>query len=52
MAKLRVCCFAVSVDGFGAGPDQELKNPLGVGCLQDLNENSAPHTLGGGLRCH
>jgi dihydrofolate reductase len=29
--KLRVASFAVSVDGFGAGPDQSLENPLGVG---------------------
>jgi len=29
--KLRVESFAVSVDGFGAGPDQSLENPLGVG---------------------
>jgi len=31
MPKLRVSCFAVSLDGFGAGPDQSLDNPLGVG---------------------
>ncbi len=31
MAKLRVNCFAVSLDGFGAGPNQDLNNPLGVG---------------------
>ena len=29
--RLRVHCFAVSVDGFGAGPNQDLQNPLGVG---------------------
>lgn len=29
--KVRVSSFAVSVDGFGAGPDQSLSNPLGVG---------------------
>jgi dihydrofolate reductase len=29
--KLRVASFAISVDGFGAGPDQSLDNPLGVG---------------------
>ena len=29
--KVRVNCFAVSVDGYGAGPHQDLKNPLGVG---------------------
>jgi len=31
MAKLRVHCFAVSLDGYGAGPNQDLGNPLGVG---------------------
>jgi dihydrofolate reductase len=30
MAKLRVQCFAVSIDGYGAGSDQDLQNPLGV----------------------
>src|SRR5262249_38628188 len=30
-AKLRVHGFALSVDGYGAGPDQDLGNPLGVG---------------------
>lgn len=29
--RTRVSCYAVSVDGFGAGPDQSLQNPLGVG---------------------
>lgn len=31
MGKLRVASFSVSLDGFGAGPDQSLENPLGVG---------------------
>jgi dihydrofolate reductase len=31
MSRVRVACFAVSVDGYGAGPDQSLENPLGVG---------------------
>ncbi len=31
MGKLRVSSFAVSIDGFGAGPNQDLQNPLGVG---------------------
>src|ERR1043165_5635279 len=31
MAKLRVHCFRVSLDGFGAGPDPRVENPLGVG---------------------
>lgn len=31
MSKLKVLAFAVSLDGFGAGPDQSLQNPMGVG---------------------
>ena len=31
MAKLRVQSFSVSVDGYGAGPDQSLDSPMGVG---------------------
>jgi dihydrofolate reductase len=31
MSKLRVACFSVSLDGFGAGPEQSLKDPLGIG---------------------
>jgi dihydrofolate reductase len=30
MAKVRVQSFALSLDGYGAGPDQGLQNPLGV----------------------
>src|SRR4051812_14956836 len=31
MPRLRVHNFAMSLDGFVAGPDQNLENPLGVG---------------------
>lgn len=31
MSKLRVQCFSISVDGFGAGVAQSLENPLGIG---------------------
>lgn len=31
MSKLRVHCFTVSLDGYGAGPNQDLEHPLGVG---------------------
>ena len=31
MAQLRVQSFSISLDGYGAGPDQDLANPLGVG---------------------
>lgn len=30
-SRLVVCCFSISVDGFGAGPNQSLDHPLGVG---------------------
>jgi dihydrofolate reductase len=31
MSKLRVQSFSISLDGYGAGPNQGLANPLGVG---------------------
>jgi dihydrofolate reductase len=31
MSRVRVSCFAVSLDGYGAGPDQSLDHPLGIG---------------------
>jgi dihydrofolate reductase len=31
MPKVRVACFTVSLDGYGAGPGQDLANPLGIG---------------------
>jgi len=31
MSKLKVAAFTVSIDGFGAGPNQSLRNPLGEG---------------------
>jgi len=31
MPKLRVQSFSISLDGYGAGPEQSLENPLGVG---------------------
>jgi dihydrofolate reductase len=31
MPRLRVHAFAVSIDGYGAGPAQDLENPLGRG---------------------
>lgn len=30
MSKLRVNCFTISMDGYGAGPSQSKSNPLGV----------------------
>jgi hypothetical protein len=34
MSKLRVHSFSISIDGFGAGPGQDLEKPLGVGGLK------------------
>ena len=31
MTRVRVECFTISLDGYGAGPDQGVDNPLGVG---------------------
>ncbi len=31
VSKLRVESFSVSIDGYGAGPHQDLQNPLGIG---------------------
>ena len=33
MSQLRVNSFAVSIGGYGAGPNQDLQNPIGVGGL-------------------
>jgi hypothetical protein len=30
MSKLRVAALSISLDGFGAGPRQDLNNPLGI----------------------
>lgn len=31
MARLRIHNYAISTDGYGAGPEQSLENPMGVG---------------------
>jgi len=31
MSRLRVNAFGISIDGYGAGPGQDLANPMGVG---------------------
>jgi len=31
MTRLRVSCFSISLDGYGAGPRQDLQHPLGIG---------------------
>ena len=34
MPKLRVACFSLSLDGYGAGSDQDLRNPIGAGGMK------------------
>ncbi|HTL70886.1 MAG TPA: dihydrofolate reductase family protein [Candidatus Eisenbacteria bacterium] len=34
MGKVKVAGFSVSMDGFGAGPGQDLQNPMGRGGMQ------------------
>lgn len=34
MSKVRVASFSISVDGFGAGPRQDISNPLGARGLE------------------
>ena len=34
VSKVRVAAFSISLDGFGAGPRQDLQNPLGVRGLE------------------
>ena len=34
MTRVRVAAFGVSIDGFSAGPEQSLENPLGVNGLE------------------
>lgn len=54
MSKVRVCCFSVSVDGFGAGPNQSLADPMGVGAMElhqwvfPTKTFQAMHGAGGG----
>jgi dihydrofolate reductase len=37
MGKVRASAFSVSLDGFGAGPNQDLEHPLGVGGMELTN---------------
>ena len=34
MQKLKVAAFSISIDGFGAGPNQNVDNPLGEGGME------------------
>jgi dihydrofolate reductase len=54
MSKLVVRCFSISLDGFGAGPEQSLSDPLGKGGMALHNwvfktrSFQAMHGAGGG----
>lgn len=54
MSKLRVKAFGLSLDGFSAGPNQSLENPLGVHGLEmmawmlETRTWKQMHGLGGG----
>jgi len=56
MSKVRVAAFSISLDGFGAGPRQDLNNPLGVrgvelhGWFRDTEIFSRIHGQGGGTQ--
>ena len=56
MSKVKVAAFSVSIDGFGAGPRQDLNNPLGVrglelhGWFQSTEAFRAMHGQTGGSR--
>ena len=52
MPKLRVHNFAVSLDGFAAGPDQSIDNPLGVGGTRLHEWPHAPIEMQGGTTFH
>lgn len=41
MSKVRVCCFGLSMDGFGAGPNQSQKDPMGEHAM-DLHQWAFP----------
>ncbi len=54
MSKVRVAAFSISLDGFGAGPGQDLNNPLGIrgfelhAWLQSTEVFKKMHGQGGG----
>jgi dihydrofolate reductase len=45
MTKLRVHSFSISIDGYGAGPNQDFANPLGVGGVALHQWFFATHTF-------
>ena len=45
MSKVRVAAFSISLDGYGAGPEQSLENPLGRGAEELHNWFIPTHTF-------
>lgn len=45
MSKLRVQSFSLSIDGYGAGPDQTLEHPIGVGGMEMMKWALATRTF-------
>src|SRR5260221_6453927 len=41
MTRVRVESFTISLDGYGAGPNQDINNPLGIGGT-DLHQRLFP----------
>src|SRR5271156_4347674 len=56
MSKVKVAAFSISLDGFGAGPRQDLDNPLGVRGFElhrwflDTEEFKKTHGQSGGAK--
>ena len=44
MSRLRGHSFSISIDSYGAGPNQDLENPLGVGGLKLRRDRRAGGT--------
>ena len=47
MTRVRVEGFTISLDGYGAGPNQDIRNPLGVGGT-DLHQWYSRHARSNG----
>lgn len=45
MSQLRVSCFSISLDGFAAGPEQSLENPMGINGLENQDWQFATATF-------
>ena len=45
MSNVRVQSFGVSLDGYSAGPNQSLENPLGYQCTEHVVGERAMHVI-------